>query len=380
MDRRDYHWKVIELFAGIGAPHHALSIMNMFNGNPGVEVIDAVESDSKTINSYNIIHETDFKAQDVLTWDKDVDCDLLWASTPCQAFSVAGKGLGAEDKRGAPLWEATIRILNKTKPKYFILENVKGFLQEKHRELREWFEREVAKAGYMYRRVVLNAKDFGVPQNRERVFYICWKTNVLMDEAIYDDGIFQPSRSKDTLHFSLHREQWYYNDPEKTIFYPNGDIAFPNELPGYKGKMILVNYDALKNQKPGKINKVATLKNCYYGDDVLAAKEIPFHSDSYFTGTQGIAGTIVTATPGFKGKIMEETHDIERVKYRTLSPSECMSLMGFRYTAEFDLRMQGVSPNQIYKNAGNSVVVTVVMGIFDFLVNNDTQNKIKFGI
>jgi len=91
--------KIIELFAGIGSVTKALHKLGYTNEN----IIDVVENDKYAIKSYNAIHKTNYKTQDITTWDKDLKCDYLHASTPCQAFSVAGANRGADDSRGAVL-------------------------------------------------------------------------------------------------------------------------------------------------------------------------------------------------------------------------------------------------------------------------------------
>lgn len=171
--------RVLELFGGIGSPHKALSkIKNWSNQwkygaqTFDYELVDMIEFDKNAVKSYNAIHGTNFEVQDVTTWNKDIKVDYLHASTPCQAFSTAGKGKGAEDSRGANLWEHTIRIIKLTKPTLITLENVKGLLQAKHKELLDWYLNELELLGYKTEYQVLNAKYFDIPQNRERVFFV----------------------------------------------------------------------------------------------------------------------------------------------------------------------------------------------------------------
>lgn len=157
--------KVIELFAGIGAPAKALK--RLFGEN--VEIVDVVEIDKHAIKSYNIIHNSNFESQDILTYSYKggEKIDLIHASTPCQAFSVAGKGLGAADERGLPLWDATIRIISEIKPTYVTLENVKGLLQEKHKEVLNYYLTKMQELGYTTFFKCVNSKNFNCAQERE---------------------------------------------------------------------------------------------------------------------------------------------------------------------------------------------------------------------
>ena len=87
--------KVLELFAGIGACSRALARLGIEH-----EVVDAVEIDKFAIQSFNAIHETTFEPQDITAWDKDLEVDLIMHGSPCQDFSVAGKGAGGDKGSG----------------------------------------------------------------------------------------------------------------------------------------------------------------------------------------------------------------------------------------------------------------------------------------
>ena len=161
--------KVLELFGGIGACSKALERLNIEH-----EVVDYVEIDKYAVKSYNAIHGTNFEPQDIRTYDKDIEVDLIMHGSPCQDFSLAGKQAGGDEGSGtrSSLLYETIRIVEKLKPKYVIWENVKNVLSKKHRHNFDNYLQEMESLGYTNYYQVLNAKDYGIPQNRERVFTI----------------------------------------------------------------------------------------------------------------------------------------------------------------------------------------------------------------
>lgn len=157
--------RVLELFAGIGACSKALTRLGIEH-----EIVDAVEIDKYAIRSFNAIHGTNFEPQDITQWNKDLDVDLIMHGSPCQDFSVAGLNKGGDKGSGtrSSLMYETLRIVEKVKPKYVIWENVKNLLSKKHRHNFDAYIEAMDKLGYHSKYQVLNAKDFGVPQNRER--------------------------------------------------------------------------------------------------------------------------------------------------------------------------------------------------------------------
>lgn len=161
--------KVLELFAGIGACSSALTRLNI-----DYEIVDAVEIDKYAIASFNAIHNTDFPVQNICEWDKDLEVDLIMHGSPCQDFSVAGKQAGGDENSGtrSSLMYETIRIVKKLKPTYVIWENVKNVLSKKHKHNFDNYLTTMSELGYVSYYQVLNAKDYGVPQNRERVFTV----------------------------------------------------------------------------------------------------------------------------------------------------------------------------------------------------------------
>lgn len=167
--------RVLELFAGIGACSKALE-------NMGVEhqIVDAVEIDKYAIASFNAVHGTNFEPQDITKWNKNIECDLIMHGSPCQDFSVAGKGAGGDEGSGtrSSLLYESLRIIEKIRPKYVIWENVKNLLSKKHFHNFQAYLDRMASLGYKNSYQVLNAKDYGVPQNRERVFTVSIRNDI----------------------------------------------------------------------------------------------------------------------------------------------------------------------------------------------------------
>lgn len=167
--------RVLELFAGLGACSKALERLNIPH-----EIVDAVEIDKYAIQSFNAIHKTDFEPQDITTWDKNIDVDLIMHGSPCQDFSLAGKQAGGDEGSGtrSSLMYETIRIVEKLKPKYVTWENVKNLLSKKHKHNFDAYLETLEQLGYKNYYQVLNAKDYGIPQSRERVFTISIRNDI----------------------------------------------------------------------------------------------------------------------------------------------------------------------------------------------------------
>ena len=163
--------RVFEAFAGVGSQRMALRNLGIDH-----EVVAIAEIDKFAIKSYEAIHGKTNNLGDIsrIKTADIPDHDLFTYSFPCQDISVAGKGLGlneGSDTRSGLLWECQKVIYGK-RPKYLLLENVKNLVGKKHKhnfdKWLEWLE----KQGYTNYWEVLNAKDYGVPQNRERVFVV----------------------------------------------------------------------------------------------------------------------------------------------------------------------------------------------------------------
>lgn len=160
--------KLLELFGGIGACTKALKRLGI-----DYEIADYVEIDKYAVKSYNAINGTNFEPQDITKWDKDIEVDLICGGFPCQDISLAGqqKGIIKGETRSGLMYEM-MRIIHKLKPKYVITENVRNLLADKFRPQLEEYLCFLNDNGYAITMDILNAKDYGICQNRERIFII----------------------------------------------------------------------------------------------------------------------------------------------------------------------------------------------------------------
>jgi DNA (cytosine-5)-methyltransferase 1 len=199
--------KILELFGGIGACSKALERLSI-----DYEIADYVEIDKYAVKSFNAMHNTNFEPQDITQWDKEIDVDLIMHGSPCQDFSLAGLQAGGDEGSGtrSSLMYETIRIVEKLKPKYVIWENVKNLLSKKHRHNFDSYLEIMEKLGYANYYQVLNAKDYGIPQNRERVFTVSIRNDIDID-FIFPKKQELKLRLKDMLEDNVD-EKYYLDD------------------------------------------------------------------------------------------------------------------------------------------------------------------------
>ncbi len=180
--------KLLSLFSGIGAPEKALK-------NLGIEyeLVGFSEIDKYAVKSYCAVHgvSEDMNLGDITKIDEHAlpkDIDLVCYGFPCQDISVAGKGKGLFDEKGgltrSGLFFEALRIIEATQPKVAIAENVKNLVGKKFKEQFALILESLDAAGYNNYWQVLNAKDYGIPQNRERVFIVSIRKDI-------DDGTFE---------------------------------------------------------------------------------------------------------------------------------------------------------------------------------------------
>lgn len=165
----------IDLFSGIGGFKMALS-------SNGGTCLGFSEVNKDAINTYcenyNVKPETNFGD---ITQIKELPYhDVLTAGVPCQSWSIAGRNLGFDDDRGQ-LWNDTIFLLNQTKPKAFIFENVKGLVDPRNKEALTYILERIKEAGYYADYHVVNSHDYGVAQNRVRIYIIGFREKKYYD-------------------------------------------------------------------------------------------------------------------------------------------------------------------------------------------------------
>lgn len=394
--------RVLELFAGIGACSKALTNLGIEH-----EIVDAVEIDKYAIKSFNAIHGTNFEPQDITTWNKDIKADLIMHGSPCQDFSVAGRGAGGDKGSGtrSSLMYETLRIVEKVKPKVVIWENVKNLLSKKHRHNFEAYIEAMEGLGYHSQYQVLNAKDYGVPQNRERVFTISLAAG-WPSEFIFPPKQELTKRLKDVLENNVD-EKYYLSDErvagmmastEKECARGNGFKFEPVEkekiahavltkaggrkTDNYVAEPQIIDAKTTRGggiastirasiHKQGSRNLLENIKNGrgYEGVAIRTANkkgyDMAVDGDGIDLGYpqsntrrgrvgHGVRKTIPTS---------DSQGTLDGFRIRKLTPRECWRLMGFD-DEDFDkAKGAGISNTQLYKQAGNSIVVDCLEAI-----------------
>lgn len=168
-------FRFIDLFAGIGGFHIALK-------KAGGECVGFSEIAPDAINAYcsNHMESPSNNLGDITVLNDLPQHEFMTAGVPCQSWSIAGKNLGFDDDRGQ-LWNDTLYLLKKAQPKAFIFENVKGLSDPRNSHALEYIMQRIKEAGYYAEKYILNAFDYGVPQNRIRIYIIGFK-----DRKYYD--------------------------------------------------------------------------------------------------------------------------------------------------------------------------------------------------
>ena len=353
--------KVLELFGGIGACSKALERLGI-----DYEIADYVEIDKYAVKSFNAIHNTNFEPQDICEWDKDIEVDLIMHGSPCQDFSLAGKQAGGDKNSGtrSSLMYETIRIVEKLKPKYVIWENVKNLLSKKHRHNFDAYLETMEQLGYTNYYQVLNAKDYGIPQNRERVFTI----SILGDEK-YE---FPPKKElklklKDILENEVDEKYYLSDEWVKKIKYEyeNNTICetrYDEGIRTFKDNICgsLRTIDAGDNKCVIQIKEATKLgyKEAYEGDGVNISSRMKYQRGNV---QKDIMQTLTTSGGSDRGVVLND------LRIRKLTPKECWRLMGFD-DVDFDKASKVNSNTQLYKQAGNSIVVNVLMHLLTNLL------------
>lgn len=344
--------KVFEAFAGIGAQRMALR-------NIGVdfEVVGISEIDKFATKSYEAIHGECPNYGDISKINpKNLpNIDLFTYSFPCQDLSVAGKqeGIVKGKTRSGLLYECE-KIIEAKKPKYLLLENVKNLIGKRHKQDFDNWLKYLENLGYTNYYKVLNAKDYGVPQNRERVFCI----SILGKHTPYTFP--QPIKLniaiKDVLEDTVD-EKYYMNKPFKLVNKGNVKAEFTNR--NFNQAKVIYGTDSYF--------KCLTAKDRGIDNILIKAhlEGINFKQTSQILSSEGISATLNTMQGGHREPKILEEHRV-----RKLTPLECWRLMGFSDEDFYKAKNAGISNSQLYKQAGNSIVVPVLESIFKELFIN----------
>ena len=347
--------RVASLFSGIGAFEQALDILGLKS-----KIVLACDNDQFVKKSFFANYEINEK-----NWFDDVQeingtkfknkVDLLVGGAPCQSFSMVGKRLGLKDTRGN-LTLHFIKKINEIKPKVFIFENVRALLSVDNGDAWKIIYNKFKQTGYTFYYNTLNAKNFGIPQNRERLFVIGFKNK--------QNFLFpQPIKLKNTM------QDYLEGQFDKKFYLPPKGVAFVTKNKNLKKRYTQVNGKiALCQKRNQQFN--------WHGDFIQVKKS---DIKKYILSDKVKKYVLSTGTKGFYSKpeidleiarpvvsTMHKMHrsgvdnyiSLKKGKIRKLTPRECLRLMGFPDTFK-----QVVSDTQLYRQTGNSIVVNIVIAL-----------------
>jgi DNA (cytosine-5)-methyltransferase 1 len=377
--------KVGTLFSGIGAFEQALEILNIpheivfacDNGGILLEDIAKKEELLRIHNEKNLLKKLEFVESiykknkktnfvkqsylanysidekhfyhDVRYVGSHIDkkIDILVGGSPCQSFSVAGHRGGFEDTRGTLFFEFA-RCVKEFQPQVFIYENVKGLTHHDKGKTFEIVLNTFNELGYKYFYQILNAKDYGIPQNRQRIFIIGFK----------DHHINFSFPEKKELQYKM--ADFLQGEVDCKYFLKENQINFVRNPMRLKKKYTQINGDIALCQKA---QQQFNLSGDFVDDKYFLSEKVKKYVMS--EGTKNfirkptintdIAKTIV-ATVHKMHRANMDNYVTVKGELRRLTPRECLRLMGF-----CDSFQQVVSDTQMYKQAGNSIVVDVLI-------------------
>ncbi|WP_105146547.1 DNA cytosine methyltransferase [Streptococcus suis] len=333
--------KFLDLFAGIGGFRLGME-------RAGHECVGFCEIDQFARKSYKAIHNTEgeFEFHDITrVTDESVRgigrVDVICGGFPCQAFSIAGKRAGFEDTRGTLFFEIA-RFASILRPKYLFLENVTGLLNHDNGNTFETILGALDELGYDAEWQVFNSKNFGVPQNRERVFIIGHLRGA-GGRAIFPFG------GGDKEIGSLQGQ----STNTITARYGEAQGSGSYIIEGQQPKIIQRGHGY---NQGGEHDTAPTLTSNSWQEN----NHVKVY-DFYNRKTKDEVGTLTAS--GHQGNTKAGTFGIlDGIRIRKLTPRECWRLQGFPDWA-FDKAQAVNSNSQLYKQAGNSVTVNVIEAI-----------------
>lgn len=292
--------------------------------------------------------------------------DLFVGGSPCQSFSMVGKRRGLEDTRGTLFYEYA-RLINEIQPKVFIYENVRGLLS--HDEGNTWktMKQIFSDLNYDFHTKVLNSKDFGVPQNRERIFVVGFRKDLKLEKEFnFPTPIPLEKKMQDYLvenvpgSYYLNKKGVDFVIDEKNLNKSytqiNGDIQLcqkANQQFNWHGDFIFVPENKTKTSIMKDLEKYFLSQKVK--EYVLASGTGNFYSRPEID--LEIARPLLTTMHKMHRSGVDNYVTTEG-RIRKLTPRECLRLMGF--SDDFEIL---VSDTQMYKQAGNSIVVDVLIHI-----------------
>ncbi|PEM64450.1 DNA cytosine methyltransferase [Bacillus toyonensis] len=372
--------RVFEAFAGIGTQSMALKRLGV-----DYKVVGIAEIDKFAIQSYMAIHGETKNYGDISKIDPTElpDMDLFTYSFPCQDLSISGKQRGmSEGTRSGLLYECE-KVITTKRPKHLLLENVKNLVGKKFKpdfdKWLEWLESQ----GYRNYWQVLNAKDYGVPQNRERVFVVS-----ILGEGVYNfpESFPLEVKLKDTLEDEVDEKYFLNQEYTPQPYSHDSDLQMT-------GKLSIKGLDCIKRvYSPEGVSPALTTmqgghrhpKIINYVDGEIRVKEAT--KLGYKVAEEG--DSINLEHPDSKtrrgrvGKQVAQTlttspqqATIIDYRIRRLTPLECWRLMGITDEDFYKAKAVGMSDSQLYKQAGNAIVVDVLVGIFGNLFNQEYDHS-----
>lgn len=303
--------KCASFFAGVGGIDKGFE-------KAGFETVYANEMDKNAAITFKAnFPNVPIDVCDIKTLDEKTipDFDIMLAGFPCQAFSLAGYRQGFDDEKGrGNLFFDLLRIIDEKQPSILFLENVKNLFTHDERRTYARIEKELIDRGYDVTPMVLNAAEYGnVPQSRERIYIVCFKDKIQAEKF----NMLKPIRLEKSLNDMIE-----FNKPQDSKFYYTDKCKF---------------YDQL-------LSEVKSSETCYQWRRVYV-RENKSNLCPTLTANMGTGGHNVPIIKMNTGEI------------RKLTPRECFNIQGF--PTEFKLP-EGMSNGALYKQAGNSVAVTVI--------------------
>lgn len=305
--------KVISFFSGVGG------IDLGFEQSGNFEVIYANEIDHNARKTYESNFNLKVDHRDIrdVSVDEVPDADVLLAGFPCQPFSVAGYQKGFEDERGSLFFEI-LRIIIKKKPQVVFLENVKNMVTHDNGNTFKIIREALEMNGYYLKWAVLNAKEYGnIPQNRERIYIVGFRSKEAFDYFYFPEPISLTNPLSKYIDFiNPVDERFYYNSKKNPTIYPKLVESVTSQDTVYQWRR--------KYVRKNKSGVVPTL--------------------TANMGTGGHNVPLILSNSGI----------------RKLTPRETFNVQGF--PPNFVLP-EDMSDGQLYKQAGNSVVIPVIRRI-----------------